>query len=1344
VGLEAANNSTGETGFVVPITIGTPDVFGTVEAVSNSQELTGVDCPSASDCVAVGDQSGTNSHQAVVDFIPGPTGTPAAGQDLTNASGFSGVGCTSASTCYASGNYAGTGVIDPVTDGVAGTGTLPEVYGMGLNGVFACALGTTICEGVGNDNSTGTTAEVVKVTAGVPGTVQTVPGATRLSGAACTSATSCVAVGVGTNGSSGQNGAEVALTPGATPPSASLDPDAANLTDVGCISATSCVAVGQTTANVGLVLDVAVTVSTGTISGNVAVTIKGVTSSVSGAPVQACNTDGSYCTSNTVSTDSSGNYTVTVPSGATYTVTAFSPANESYTSGDSTTTESVPASGVTGINVAMGPGPGLDAGVKIISSEFGTESSDSAVPTVNWGQSFQVELSASMFPQGETTTIETLVITGINTVTGQLSSVTIYAGGETTITSGPDAGQIAAIGLVVGPSGVTLTVPPLSPIHGPVTLSLTSFSVPNPPSGVALGGPNPVIFTNGAPTQGAPIVATDIGVDHTVGTPTISGADASRFSLAAPGCAPSATIVVYSTSAPGTNTTCDISVKWTPPTIPGKAYYQATMNVPVTDSAGQPATLLVPLLGCDTRVVPGSSCGGGVTTSTTTGGTSTIGGVYVDPSGTVQTSAGVPISGASVALARQDSADSSYTTVPNGSDIMSPGNRVNPQTTGADGGFGWDTIAGTYEITAQKAGCGSAVTSPAETVPPPVTGIVLTLACPTPTLASTTTTLTPTPTTPQPGQAVNFAIGVTSSGGTPTGSVTLSEHGTPFSTIALDSTNGTASFSTVLPPGSHTVTATYNGDSAHAGSSTPATFTVAGVTMAASHTTAVAAATAQSGQPNTYSATVTSTATTVIPVGPVTFTTKLAAQPAVSLCTAPLVNGTATCTASNAPEGSDTVTASYGGDTNFISSTGSAPQVVSTYPYTPVAPVRICDTRPGNPSDLTSSPSNQCGGGFGNPGTTLAAGTTTSINVAGSFGVPADASAVVLNVTAVGKNAGGYVTVFPTDATRPTASNLNFTSGVAVPNLVAVGIGTSGQVSLYASAQTDLIVDLEGYVAPTTSSATPSGLYTPLPSPVRLCDTRPGNPSHLTGTENTQCNGGTNNPGGTLIAKTPRSIIVGGFDTIPANATAVVLNVTVANAQAAGYLTVYPGNETTPPTSSNVNYQPGQASANRVIVPLALINGKGDINLYSSAGADVIVDASGYYTAAGSAGGQFTAESAPVRICDTRPTSPVNQCSLKTIAGGNHLDLVVRGLGGVPSDATAVVVNLTGISPSQSTYLTVFPFGTTMPPSSDINLVSGEVRPNLVVATINSSGEISIYNSNGSVNVAVDVLGWYS
>ncbi len=492
-----------------------------------------------------------------------------------------------------------------------------------------------------------------------------------------------------------------------------------------------------------------------------------------------------------------------------------------------------------------------------------------------------------------------------------------------------------------------------------------------------------------------------------------------------------------------------------------------------------------------------------------------------------------------------------------------------------------------------------------------------------------------------------------------------------------------------------------------------------------------------------YSTTVTSGSGT--PTGTVAFTVG-----STALCTATLASGAGSCNASNAPVGADTVTATYSGTTSFGTSTGTTLLVVTSGPYSPLAPVRICDTRASNPSGLINTAA-QCNGGAGNPGSTIAKGGTKTITVANNFGIPANATAVVFNVTVVNPASSGFLTVFPAGAAQPTASNVNFVAGEVVPNLVEVGLGTSGQVSFYSSAQTDLVVDVEGYAAPTAVGGAGAGLYTALPSPIRICDTRAGNPSGLS-TPNDQCNG-TANAGKTLGANGNPSTInvkVANANGIPTGATAAVFNVTVVNSRGAGFLTVFPQG-TTQPLASNVNYTAGQVTSNRVIVPLSTSGTTpGYISVFSSSPADIIVDVSGYYSAAGGTGTQFSAEGAPVRICDTRVGNPsglsggASQCLAKTIGAAKSLTLNVSGLAGVPSGAKAVVINLTGVTPSAPNFLTVFPNALPSPLVSDLNEVKGDVKANLVVATLSSTGTISVYNNTGSVDVVIDVLGWYS
>ena len=79
-------------------------------------------------------------------------------------------------------------------------------------------------------------------------------------------------------------------------------------------------------------------------------------------------------------------------------------------------------------------------------------------------------------------------------------------------------------------------------------------------------------------------------------------------------------------------------------------------------------------------------------------------------------------------------------------------------------------------------------------------------------------------------------------------------------------------------------------------------------------------------------------------------------------------------------------------------------------------------------------------------------------------GVPATAKAVVVNATVTEPTAAGYITVWPSNAPQPTASNLNFVPGQTVPNLVMVKVGTDGRVKIYnAAGQVHVVFDVVGY-----------------------------------------------------------------------------------------------------------------------------------------------------------------------------------------------------------------------------------------------------------------------------------------
>jgi hypothetical protein len=94
------------------------------------------------------------------------------------------------------------------------------------------------------------------------------------------------------------------------------------------------------------------------------------------------------------------------------------------------------------------------------------------------------------------------------------------------------------------------------------------------------------------------------------------------------------------------------------------------------------------------------------------------------------------------------------------------------------------------------------------------------------------------------------------------------------------------------------------------------------------------------------------------------------------------------------------------------------------------------------------------------------------LSVLGRSGVPATGvAAVVLNLTATGAAANGYLTTWPTDNAKPNASSLNFAAGQTVANLVVAKVGADGSIKIWnsndspAMGPVHIIVDVVGWFA---------------------------------------------------------------------------------------------------------------------------------------------------------------------------------------------------------------------------------------------------------------------------------------
>ena len=347
----------------------------------------------------------------------------------------------------------------------------------------------------------------------------------------------------------------------------------------------------------------------------------------------------------------------------------------------------------------------------------------------------------------------------------------------------------------------------------------------------------------------------------------------------------------------------------------------------------------------------------------------------------------------------------------------------------------------------------------------------------------------------------------------------------------------------------------------------------------------------------------------------------------------------------------------------------------------------------------------------------IAGGSSRTLTVTGRGGVPASGvQAVVLNVTAIEPTRPGFLTVFPTGSDRPVASNLNFVAGQVVPNLVTVGVGAGGSVSIFGSAGlVHVAADVVGWYG--DSSVKSGALFAPVP-PARLLDTRAGG------------GGGALGPGET------RELIVAARGGVPGTgADAVVLNVTAIAPTGSGFVTVYPAGSNRPGTS-NLNLVPKQVRPNLV---LAKVGSDGRVLLFNSAGlTHLAVDVVGWFGSpdTSAAKGHFTSL-APSRALDTRNTVALSPGETRTLS--------LAGVAGVPpSGAGAVLLNVTVDQPSAAGYLTVHPFGGQPPVASNLNFVAGETVPNAVVVGLSDGGAIALTNSSGTTHVIVDVAGWYS
>ena len=222
--------------------------------------------------------------------------------------------------------------------------------------------------------------------------------------------------------------------------------------------------------------------------------------------------------------------------------------------------------------------------------------------------------------------------------------------------------------------------------------------------------------------------------------------------------------------------------------------------------------------------------------------------------------------------------------------------------------------------------------------------------------------------------------------------------------------------------------------------------------------------------------------------------------------------------------------------------------------------------------------------------TRVAAGATATMVRLPTTAVPiGGVKALVVNVTADGANAAGFMIALPDGGNAAGAqhSTVNYAANSAAANTSIVPVGPGGSAAVYTTASTHIIVDVVGYITDGTAANTTTGLFQAI-TPNRPYDTR-------------------NAPLSPFVRAETRTIALNTVPGVAANASAVSSNLTVTGPSATGFLTVYPVAE---PATSNLNFGPGQTVANGALLRLSPA---GTVVAKMSEAGHVLIDINGFF-----------------------------------------------------------------------------------------------------------------------------------
>ncbi len=384
-----------------------------------------------------------------------------------------------------------------------------------------------------------------------------------------------------------------------------------------------------------------------------------------------------------------------------------------------------------------------------------------------------------------------------------------------------------------------------------------------------------------------------------------------------------------------------------------------------------------------------------------------------------------------------------------------------------------------------------------------------------------------------------------------------------------------------------------------------------------------------------------------------------------------------------------------------------APAQTAGSRFVPVAPCRVADTR-------------NAVGPFGGPPLTATSTRTFTIPQS-ACNIPATAQAYSLNATAVPNGPLSFLSLWPAGQPQPVASTLNSWGGIVVANAAIVPAGANGAISVFASNQTDVILDINGYFDATPGASSCS--FYPA-TPCRIADTRgPTGPF-----------GGPSLAGGQIRNFPIPSSLCG----TTASATAYSLNVTaVPDTNYLGFLSAWPAGQAQPNVST-LNSWTGKVVANAAIVPAGA---SGSISLFVTDPADAILDINGYFGPPGGVGELAFYPVTPCRVADTRwPAGPFGGPKMDT--GMTRSFAIPSSPCNVPAAAAAYSLNATVVPDARLSFLSAWPAGSPQPNVSTLNSWDGAVVANAAIVPAGTNGAISVFTTDPT-HLILDINGYF-